>query len=126
MPQWNNKPLNPVVIILVLFIVFILGLPEILVLPTPCLRPTPLESFIYKECNINQILNKLVTLSLAALAIEIILLSALLNRNKGLFLGLSLVSTGIIIGNFYVSLPRLEGQVNNAPIILTPESFSPK
>lgn len=115
-------PNRNLIVIISTFLIFLLGLPEIIALRYPCLKPTPLQSFTYTNCNSTSILNSFLLFGLAALAPTIIFL-AKITPTFNQFLTTSVICSLLLIGAFYAHLSFLETRINQAPIILEPSSF---
>lgn len=118
------KPLKKNILISILFFVFLLGLPEILTISSPCLKTIIPKSYTYNECNIGLVLNQFTILALVGFSFTILLQLFLFGRKSlKILIVLALIYTTSIVLGFYYFIPTLEHKIGQAQIILEPDSF---
>lgn len=119
-----SKSLKKNILVSILFIVFLLGLPEILTIFSPCLETAIPKSYIYNECNIGMVLNQFTILALVGFSFTILLQLFLFGKKSLKLIAIfALIYSASIILSFYYYIPTLERKIGQAQIILEPDSF---
>ncbi len=126
MPKLKKVSLNNIIsthriplLISVVFVFFLLALPNILNLAVPCLRPASGQSYTDAACNLDLVFNWYLALALIVFGVAVIAMYVS-NRKIGLKILLTLASflALLVIVSFHLYIPQAEAKIHQAPIYL--------
>lgn len=122
MTETSHKKFLQLKIYIVVFgayLFFLLTLPYVNELITPCLKYSPGATYAFDDCTVPAVLDHFLLAVLVGFAISVILVF-ILQRKNGVkpILIFSLLLALVTIAGYYAYIPRALSQVKNAPVVL--------
>lgn len=105
--------------IILIYAFFLLTLPSLNELITPCLKHIPGTSYAYADCNVGLSLDHYITIAIIGMGAMILLvfIKTIQSGYKTL-VALALVFTLLTIGGYYLYIPKVEAGIRNSPLVL--------
>lgn len=113
---------KPYIVVLGIFFFYLLVIPELVKLITPCLHHIPGQSFKPNDCVVSTALDRFMTLALIGFVLGILItyFYSIPRSLKFIVVTASLMALCIIV-NYYWYIPRVERVIRSAAVVLYEE-----